>query len=52
MKLGIKSAILFKKGLIVNLFTKKKYIRTKMKSYEGKIDTHFHEDKMPKESSQ
>ena len=30
----------------------KKYLRTKMKSYEGKISTNFHGDKMAKEESQ
>ena len=51
MKFGIKSAILLKR------FDKKpvyneEYLRTKIKSYEGKLGTNFHEDKMPKEGSQ
>ena len=29
-----------------------KYLRTKIKSCEGKISTNFHEDKIPKEVSQ
>ena len=29
-----------------------KYIRTKIKSYNGKIDTNFHNNKIPKEGSQ
>ena len=30
----------------------KKYLTTKIKSYEGKISTNFHGDKIPKEGSQ
>ena len=29
-----------------------KYLKTKIKSYEGKINTSFHGDKIPKEGSQ
>ena len=29
-----------------------KYLKTKIKSYEGKINANFHNDKIPKESSQ
>ena len=31
---------------------KDKYLKTKIKSYEGKINTIFHDDKVPKEGSQ
>ena len=27
------------------------YLKTKTKSYEGKVDTNFHDDRMPKEIS-
>ena len=37
-----------KKYFIVNLYT----IISKIKSYEGKINTNFHNDKIPKEGSQ
>ena len=30
----------------------KKYLKTKMKSYNGKINTNFHNNKIPKEGSQ
>ena len=30
----------------------KKYLRTKIKSYKGKINTNFHNIKIPKEGSQ
>ena len=30
----------------------KKYVKTKVKSYEDKISTNFHSDKIPKEGSQ
>ena len=36
----------------MNLFTTKKYLKTKIKSYEGDINTNFHGDKIPKEGSQ
>ena len=29
-----------------------KYLKTKTKSYEGKIKTNFHDNKVPKEGSQ
>ena len=37
-----------KKYFIVNLYT----IISQIKSYEGKINTNFHNDKIPKEGSQ
>ena len=29
-----------------------KYVKAKIKSYDGKINTNFHDDKIPKEGSQ
>ena len=43
MKFGIKSAILLKKESVYH----EKYLRTKVKSYEEKIITNFHVDKVP-----
>ena len=40
------------KDLIVNILTIKISLRTKIKSYEGKINANFHRDKAPKENSQ
>ena len=31
---------------------KEKYLKTKTKSYNGKINTNFHDNKIPKEGSQ
>ena len=47
IKFGIKLAI--QKDLTVNLFTTKKKLRTKIKSYEGKIISSFPGDKIPKQ---
>ena len=47
MKFRIKSAILLKKDLIVNLFKMKKGLRGKLKSYEEKISSNFHDNKIP-----
>ena len=41
-----------KKGFDSELVYNKKYIKTKAKSYEGKINTNFRNDKIPKEGSQ
>ena len=47
IKSGIKSAIVLKKEPVYN----EKYLKTKIKSYEGKISTNFNDDKIPKEGS-
>ena len=52
MKFGIKSAILLKKGFDSEPVYNEKYLRTKIKSYEGIISTNIHGDKIPKEGSQ
>ena len=41
-----------KKNLIVKLVYNKKYLKAKMKCYNGKINTNFHNNKIPKEGSQ
>ena len=41
-----------KKGFNSKSVHNKKYLKTKIKSYEGKIGTNFHGDKVPKEGSQ
>ena len=40
-----------KKGSDSELVYKTKYLKIKIKSYEGKISTNFHEIGMPRESS-
>ena len=50
MTFGIKPAVLVRHYLVVNLYAKK-YLKTKIKSYEGKINTNFHNDKMPRKGS-
>ena len=52
MKSGIKSAIVWKKDLIVNLYTMKNISKLKWDFYEGKISTNFDSDKVPKEGSE
>ena len=47
-----KSATLSKKNLTVNLYTNEKYLKTKIKSYNGKINTNFHNNKISNEGSQ
>ena len=49
MEFGIKSTILLKKGFHSQLIYNKKYFKTKIKSYEGKINTNLHNGKMPNE---
>ena len=44
------SAVL-KKNLKVSLYTAKNILKTKIKSYDGKANTIFHNDKTPKEGS-
>ena len=46
-KSAINSAIVLRKG-----FKVKRYRKTKIKFYELKVNTNFHGDKVPKESSQ
>ena len=40
-----------RKGVDSEPACNKKYLNNKMKFYEGKINTNFHEDKIPKEDS-
>ena len=40
-----------KKGFGIESVYNEKYLKTKIKSYEGKINTNFHNDEMPKEGS-
>ena len=49
MEFGIKSAILLKKGFHSQPVYNKKYLKTEIKSYEGKINTNLHYGKMPNE---
>ena len=51
VKSGIKSAIVNKKGFDCKPVYNEKYLKTEIKSYEGKISTKFHDDGIPKESS-
>ena len=52
MKLGIKLPSLFKKGFDSESEFFDKYFETKIKYYDRKINTTFHDDKLPKEGSQ
>ena len=53
MKSGITSTILLKKNFTGNFFTNnEKYIRIRIKFSEGKFNTNFHDNKIPKEESQ
>ena len=47
-----KSATIWKKNLALNLYTNEKYLKTKIKSYNGKININFHNNKISKEGSQ
>ena len=40
-----------KKGFDSEPVYNKKYLKTKTKFYEGKINTNFHDDRVPKEGS-
>ena len=40
-----------KKGFDIEPVYNEKYLKTKIKSYESKINTNFHNDEMPKEGS-
>ena len=50
MLFGIKSAIVWKKNLIVNLFTIKHFKYNKIKSYNDQV-TDFHDKEVPKVGS-
>ena len=52
MKFGTKSTTLSKKNLRVNLHTIKNYLKTQKKSFNGKVNTNFHNNKIPKQRSQ
>ena len=39
------------KGFDIEFVYNNKYLKTKIKSYGGKINTNFHDDKVPKEGS-
>ena len=41
-----------KKGFNSEPVYNEKHIKTKIKSYEGKVNTNYHGDKVPKEGSQ
>ena len=41
-----------KKGFDSEPVYKEKYLKTKVKSFEGKTNTNFHNDKIPKEGPQ
>ena len=50
MKFGKKLELLLKKNLIANLYKMKK-LKVKIKSYNGKINTNFHINKIQKKGS-
>ena len=52
IKFGKKLKIVSKKNLIVNQYTTQKYVKAKIKYYNGKINTDFDNNKIAKESSQ
>ena len=51
MKFGTKSTIPLKKRFDSEPVYNEKYLKTKIKSYEVKVYTNFHNNKMPKEGS-
>ena len=51
MKFWRKSAISLKKRFDIELVCNDKYLKTKIKSYKGKVNTNFHSDKISKEGS-
>ena len=51
MKFGKKLKIFSKKNLIVNSISRK-YLKAKIKSYNGKININFHDNETPREGSQ
>ena len=48
MKFGKKLKIASKKNLIVNPLYNEKYLKVNIKSYNGKINTNFKNNKIPK----
>ena len=52
MKFGKKLKIVSGKNLIVNQYIMKKFYKKMKKSYDGKINTNFHNNKAPREDSQ
>ena len=53
--MGKSSKIVSQKNLIFTIWYSvciEKYLKAKVKSYNGKINTNFHNNKMPKEGSQ
>ena len=51
IKSGIKLAIVLKEGFDSEPVYREKYLKTKIKSSEVKINTNFHDDEIPKEDS-
>ena len=47
-----KASKFIKRELVVSLYIIINILKTKVKSYKGKVNTNFHDDKMPKEDSQ
>ena len=45
-KIWIKSTLVLKKGSIAKPVYNEKYLKTKIKSYEGKINTNFHNNRI------
>ena len=52
MKFGEKLKIVPTKNLIVNLYIMKSILKAKIKSYHGKINTNFHNNKISNEGCQ
>ena len=52
MKFGKKSATFLGKEFKSKPVYNEKYLKTKIKSYNGNINTNFHNNKIPKECSQ
>ena len=52
MKFGKKNKNIIKKEFDSEPVYNEKYLKAKIKSYNGKINTNFHNNKIPKEASQ
>ena len=52
MKFGEMSKIVSKKYFDSEPVHNEKYLKAEIKSYNGKINTNFHSNKMPKEGSE
>ena len=52
MKFGKNGSNIIKKEFDSNPVYNEKYIKAKMKSYNGKTNTNFHNNRIPKEDSQ